>query len=163
VTGPSAVFTTGPVLLLAVMGAQPVAANRRPTKIDVVVTRVLTAVPPLLLQNKKGTQEAQEAQEDSLHHFLYLNGGRDLGLRKETLDLLAAPAIPPTRGFHDECLKGDVIVINPIGNGLMRKSNFIDKVIAGYANNGLGHFMGLRKGRRSVHNMAQSSYQEAET
>jgi CubicO group peptidase (beta-lactamase class C family) len=21
---------------------------------------------------------------------------------------LAAPAIPPTRGFHDECLKGDV-------------------------------------------------------
>jgi CubicO group peptidase (beta-lactamase class C family) len=35
-------------------------------------------------------------------------GGRELGLRQETLDLLAAPAIPPTRGFHDECLKGDV-------------------------------------------------------
>jgi CubicO group peptidase (beta-lactamase class C family) len=35
-------------------------------------------------------------------------GGRALGLRQETLDLLAAPAIPPTRGFHDECLKGDV-------------------------------------------------------
>jgi len=29
-------------------------------------------------------------------------------LRKETLDLLAAPAIPPTHGFHDECLKGEV-------------------------------------------------------
>lgn len=27
--------------------------------------------------------------------------------RKETLDLLAAPAIPPTRGFYDECLKAD--------------------------------------------------------
>jgi hypothetical protein len=36
------------------------------------------------------------------------NIGRELGLREETLDLLAAPAIPPTRGFHDECLKGDV-------------------------------------------------------
>jgi CubicO group peptidase (beta-lactamase class C family) len=35
-------------------------------------------------------------------------GGHELGLRKETLDLLAAPAIPPTHGFHDECLKGEV-------------------------------------------------------
>src|SRR3954467_8067631 len=35
-------------------------------------------------------------------------GGRALGLRQETLDLLAAPATPPTRGFFDECLKGDV-------------------------------------------------------
>jgi CubicO group peptidase (beta-lactamase class C family) len=33
--------------------------------------------------------------------------GRELGLRQETLDLLAAPAIPPTRGFHDECMKSD--------------------------------------------------------
>jgi hypothetical protein len=29
-------------------------------------------------------------------------------LRPETLELLAAPTIPPTRGFHDECLHGDV-------------------------------------------------------
>ena len=36
-------------------------------------------------------------------------GGRELGLRQETLDLLAAPAIPPTRGFYDECMKGDGI------------------------------------------------------
>jgi CubicO group peptidase (beta-lactamase class C family) len=35
-------------------------------------------------------------------------GGRELGLRQDTLDLLAAPAIPPTHGFYDECLKGDV-------------------------------------------------------
>jgi CubicO group peptidase (beta-lactamase class C family) len=34
--------------------------------------------------------------------------GGELGLRPETLDLLAAPAIPPTRGFYDECLKGEV-------------------------------------------------------
>jgi CubicO group peptidase (beta-lactamase class C family) len=39
---------------------------------------------------------------------VFAAGGRALGLRQETLDLLAAPAIPPTRGFHDECLKGDV-------------------------------------------------------
>jgi CubicO group peptidase (beta-lactamase class C family) len=32
-------------------------------------------------------------------------GGRELGLRKETLALLAAPAIPPARGFYDECMK----------------------------------------------------------
>lgn len=35
-------------------------------------------------------------------------GGRTLGLRQETLDLLSAPAVPPTCGFHDECLKGEV-------------------------------------------------------
>jgi len=34
-------------------------------------------------------------------------GGRELGLRQETIDLLAAPAIPPTHGFYDECLKGE--------------------------------------------------------
>ena len=35
------------------------------------------------------------------------NGGRELGLRRETLRALVAPAIPPTRGFYDECLMGD--------------------------------------------------------
>jgi CubicO group peptidase (beta-lactamase class C family) len=39
---------------------------------------------------------------------VFATGGRELGLRQETLDLLAAPAIPPTQGFHDECLKVDV-------------------------------------------------------
>src|SRR4029450_493274 len=37
------------------------------------------------------------------------SGGRELGLRRETLELLAAPAIPPARGFYDECMKGDGI------------------------------------------------------
>jgi CubicO group peptidase (beta-lactamase class C family) len=41
-------------------------------------------------------------------YSVFATGGRELGLRKETLDLLAAPAIPPTRGFYDECLKGEV-------------------------------------------------------
>ncbi len=41
-------------------------------------------------------------------YSVFATGGRELGLRSETLDLLAAPAIPPTRGFRDECLKGEV-------------------------------------------------------
>jgi CubicO group peptidase (beta-lactamase class C family) len=36
---------------------------------------------------------------------VFATGGRELGLRQETLDLLAAPAIPPARGFYDECMK----------------------------------------------------------
>jgi len=42
-------------------------------------------------------------------YSVFASGGRQLGLRKETLDLLAAPAIPPTRGFYDECMKADGI------------------------------------------------------
>ena len=38
---------------------------------------------------------------------VFAAGGRELGLRQQTLDLLAAPAIPPAHGFHDECLKGE--------------------------------------------------------
>src|SRR5262245_2638899 len=34
-------------------------------------------------------------------------GGRELGLRPETLALLAAPAVPPARGFYDECMRLD--------------------------------------------------------
>ena len=41
-------------------------------------------------------------------YSVFATGGRELGLRRETLDLLAAPAVPPARGFHDECLKGEV-------------------------------------------------------
>jgi CubicO group peptidase (beta-lactamase class C family) len=39
---------------------------------------------------------------------VFATDGRELGLRRETLDLLAAPAIPPARGFRDACLKGKV-------------------------------------------------------
>ena len=39
---------------------------------------------------------------------VFASGGRELGLRQETLDLLAAPAVPPAGGFYDECLKGEV-------------------------------------------------------
>jgi CubicO group peptidase (beta-lactamase class C family) len=42
-------------------------------------------------------------------YSVFATGGRELGLRPETLDLLAAPAVPPARGFYDECMKGDGI------------------------------------------------------
>ncbi len=39
---------------------------------------------------------------------VFATGGRELDLRAGTLELLAAPAVPPTHGFYDECLKGEV-------------------------------------------------------
>ena len=36
---------------------------------------------------------------------VFATGGQELSLRQDTLDLLAAPAFAPTRGFYDECLK----------------------------------------------------------
>jgi len=40
-------------------------------------------------------------------YSVFATGGRELGLRSETLELLAAPAVPSTHGFYDECLKGE--------------------------------------------------------
>jgi CubicO group peptidase (beta-lactamase class C family) len=42
-------------------------------------------------------------------YSVFATDGLELGLRPETLHLLAAPAIPPTRGFHDECMRSDNI------------------------------------------------------
>jgi CubicO group peptidase (beta-lactamase class C family) len=38
---------------------------------------------------------------------VFATNGHELGLRQETLNLLAAPAIPPANGFHDQCLHAD--------------------------------------------------------
>jgi CubicO group peptidase (beta-lactamase class C family) len=40
---------------------------------------------------------------------VFATNGGELGLHQETLDLLAAGAIPPSRGFYDECMKTDGI------------------------------------------------------
>jgi CubicO group peptidase (beta-lactamase class C family) len=48
------------------------------------------------------------AQAIARAYSVFATGGRELGLRQETLDLLAAPAIPPARGFYDECLRAEV-------------------------------------------------------
>lgn len=39
---------------------------------------------------------------------VFATDGRELGLRAETLEALRAPAVPPLRGFRDECFKGEV-------------------------------------------------------
>ena len=36
---------------------------------------------------------------------VFATGGRELGLRRETLEQLMAPAVPPTRGFYDEVMR----------------------------------------------------------
>jgi CubicO group peptidase (beta-lactamase class C family) len=41
-------------------------------------------------------------------YSVFATGGHELALRQDTLEQLAAPAIPPARGFYDECLMGDV-------------------------------------------------------
>ena len=38
---------------------------------------------------------------------VFAAGGSELGLRPETLRALSAPAVPPTNGFYDECMKGE--------------------------------------------------------
>ena len=38
---------------------------------------------------------------------VFATGGKELGLRPETLRELTAPAIPSTHGFYDECIKGE--------------------------------------------------------
>jgi CubicO group peptidase (beta-lactamase class C family) len=41
-------------------------------------------------------------------YSVFATGGKELGLRPETLQELTAPAIPATHGFYDECMKSDV-------------------------------------------------------
>ena len=40
-------------------------------------------------------------------YSVFATGGKELGLRPETLQELTAPAIPPTHGFYDECMKAE--------------------------------------------------------
>ena len=37
----------------------------------------------------------------------FATGGKELGLRSETLQELTAPAVPSTHGFFDECIRGE--------------------------------------------------------
>ena len=41
-------------------------------------------------------------------YSVFANGGKELGLRPETIRELIAPATPPTHGFYDECMRGEV-------------------------------------------------------
>jgi CubicO group peptidase (beta-lactamase class C family) len=41
-------------------------------------------------------------------YSVFATGGRELGLRRDTLEALRAPAIPSLYGFYDEALKGEI-------------------------------------------------------
>jgi len=41
-------------------------------------------------------------------YSVFATGGKELGLREETLRQLMAPPVPPTHGFHDEVMKVDI-------------------------------------------------------
>ena len=45
-------------------------------------------------------------------YSVFATDGKDLGLRAETLQALAAPPVPPTRGFFDECLRADGVYLS---------------------------------------------------
>ena len=73
-------------------------------------------------------------------YSVFATGGRELGLRRETLDLLAAPAIPPARGFHDECMKVDA----QFSLGFMKPSRgFSFGSASAYGSPGAGGAMGM--------------------
>jgi CubicO group peptidase (beta-lactamase class C family) len=40
-------------------------------------------------------------------YSVFATGGKELGLRPETLQELTAPAVPATHGFYDECMKSE--------------------------------------------------------
>ena len=41
-------------------------------------------------------------------YSVFATGGKELALQPATLRALAAPPVPPARGFYDECMKGDI-------------------------------------------------------
>ena len=41
-------------------------------------------------------------------YSVFATGGKELALQPATLRALAAPPVPPQRGFYDECMKGDI-------------------------------------------------------
>lgn len=52
-------------------------------------------------------------------YSVFAGGGKELGLRPETLRELSAPAIPSTNGFYDECIRGEV----PFSLGFMKPNS----------------------------------------
>ena len=40
-------------------------------------------------------------------YSVFATGGKELGLRQETMEELTAPAVPATHGFYDECLRDE--------------------------------------------------------
>ena len=87
--------------------------------------RMLTGFPlPFMLEAMNKRSNIYRALEVNPGTGVYADPqrivARELGLRQETLALLAAPAVPPARGFYDECLKGDGVMFSL---GFMKPGN----------------------------------------
>jgi CubicO group peptidase (beta-lactamase class C family) len=52
-------------------------------------------------------------------YSIFAVGGKELGLRSETMHELTAPAVPATHGFFDECLRAEV----PFSLGFMKPNS----------------------------------------
>jgi CubicO group peptidase (beta-lactamase class C family) len=73
-------------------------------------------------------------------YSVFATGGHVYGLRKDTLELLAAPAIPPAHGFYDECMHGEA----QFSLGFMKPSAFIPfGSPASYGSPGAGGALGF--------------------
>ena len=64
-------------------------------------------------------------------YSVFANGGKELGLRPETMRELTAPAVASTHGFYDECIRDEV----EFSLGFMRPNSgfpFISKTSFGH-------------------------------
>jgi len=79
------------------------------TPLSVIVPSTKLSHDPAARQTRNGSRHSEILRvEPRPSDRLTIHGAVSRGFEKETLDLLAAPAIPPTRGFFDECLRGEV-------------------------------------------------------
>jgi CubicO group peptidase (beta-lactamase class C family) len=108
----AAIFTMPPLLMLAAMNPRSrfrrcLLGSELPEQTDHIYARNLE-VPA---GGGVGTARAMA------HAYgVFATGGKELGLREETLRELIAPPRPPVRGFRDACLKVEV----PFSLGFMR-------------------------------------------
>ena len=80
-------------------------------------------------------------------YSVFATGGRELRLRKHTLELLAAPAVAAGRGFYDECMRSEA----KFSLGFMKPSRgFPFGSPSAYGSPGAGGAMGLADPRAAV-------------
>jgi CubicO group peptidase (beta-lactamase class C family) len=73
-------------------------------------------------------------------YSVFAGGGKELGLRAETLRELSALAVPPARGFYDEVMKGEV----QFSLGFMKSNpNFPFGSASSYGHPGAGGSLGF--------------------
>ena len=91
--------------------------NRRSNIYRALVTNPGTALPPDAQRSTRATSRCRRAAASAPRApsrrptACSRPVAASSGCARETLDALAAPAIPPTHGFHDECMNGDAPVL----------------------------------------------------